>query len=168
MQITIIGSNTSACSSQLYDTAFQLGVKLSTHNYYVFTGGMGGVMEAVSKGIYTSSNRNCRTIGILPNLDKSEGNSFLDIVIPSGIGYARNSILIASADVVVAFGGGAGTLSEIAFAWQYNKTVFCYEGEEGWSKQLANKELDNRKNGLLIGFKNIDDLMTKLISLNIK
>lgn len=164
MQITIIGSNTSACSDLLYETALLLGNRLAPLNHYVFNGGMGGVMEAICKGVIESKDRKALTIGILPSLDKTEGNKYLDVVIPSGIGFARNTILIASADVVIAFGGGAGTLSEIAFAWQYNKTVYCFEGEDGWAKKVSNTNLDNRKKGLLIGFSNIDDLMRKLES----
>jgi uncharacterized protein (TIGR00725 family) len=164
MQIAIIGSNTHSCSSQLYNTVYQFGIKLAPFKYIIISGGMGGIMEAVSKGIYETKDRKCTIIGILPGTDRSEGNQYLDIAIPTGIGFARNSILIASADVVIAFGGGAGTLSEIAFAWQYGKTVFCFELEKGWSKNLANVDLDGRKKGLLIGFSSVDDLMNKLIT----
>ena len=161
MQITIIGSNTSSCSIKLYETAFLLGKTLAPLNHYVLNGGMGGVMEAVCKGVFDIKERKALTIGILPSLDKTDGNKYLDLIIPSGIGFARNTILIAAADVVIAMGGGAGTLSEIAYAWQYNKTVYCFEGEEGWAKNLSNTNLDNRKKGLLIGFSTIDDLMKK-------
>ncbi len=164
MQITIIGSNTSACTDELYEIAFLLGKRLAPINHYLFNGGMGGVMEAVCKGVFEVKDRKAFTIGILPNLDKTEGNKYLDVTIPSGIGFARNTILIASADIVIALGGGAGTLSEIAFAWQYNKIVYCFEGADGWSKVLSNTNLDNRKKGLLIGFSTIDDLMKKLSS----
>jgi uncharacterized protein (TIGR00725 family) len=162
MQITVIGSNKSACSDKLFEAAEMLGKSLAKKNHFVFSGGMGGVMEAVCKGVFETKDRKALTIGILPSLDKSDGNNYLDVIIPSGIGFSRNTILIASADIVIAFGGGAGTLSEIAFAWQYNKTVYCFEGEDGWAKNLSNTNLDDRKQGLLIGFSTIDDLINKL------
>ncbi len=85
-----------------------------------------------------------------PGNTKDEANEFVDVVIPSGMGWARNQLIINSADVVVSVAGGTGTLSELAYAWQAGKTVICYTQFDGWTKRLAGTQPDiNRKGGEL-------------------
>jgi len=158
MQIGVIGSNKSQCSKELYDFAYSLGLFLGKKGNTILNGGMQGTMEAVSKGVRDSGNNLSKVVGVLPFDSKENANEYLDIVIPTGIGFARNSVLVLSADILIALGGGAGTLNEISYAWQYSKKVFCYTGTEGWSKKLANQNLDSRKEDLLIGFKTLDEL----------
>lgn len=158
MQIGIIGSNESQCSKELYEFAYALGVLLGKKGHTVLNGGMQGTMEAVSKGVKNVENTASSVVGILPFEDSIKANKYLDITIPTGIGFARNSILVLSADVLIALGGGAGTLNEISYAWQFGKKVFCYTGTDGWSKKLADQNLDDRKENLLIGFKSLDEL----------
>jgi NAD kinase len=88
-------------------------------------------------------------IGVLPGLVASEANPFVDLVVPTGMNYARNTILVAMADVVVAVGGGSGTLSEIALAWQHGKPIVALDLGEGWSARLAGERLDHRRDDLL-------------------
>jgi len=76
-----------------------------------------GVMEAASKGAKKAGGT---TVGILPHYG-SEANSFVDIRIPTGLGQARNVIVVSSSNVIIAVGGGFGTLSEIAFALKMGK-----------------------------------------------
>lgn len=158
MQIGIIGSNKSQCSKELYEFSYNLGLLLGKKGKTIINGGMQGTMEAVSKGVKDSKNKQSKIVGILPFDNKDKANEYLDIVIPTGIGFARNSIIVLSSDILIALGGGAGTLNEISYAWQFGKKVFCYTGTEGWSKKLANQKLDNRKDGLLIGFNTLEEL----------
>jgi hypothetical protein len=158
MQIGVIGSNESQCSQELYDIAFALGELLGTKGYVVLNGGMQGIMEAVSKGVKSIENTSSKVVGILPFDHTDDANKYLDIRIPTGIGYARNSVLVQSSDIIIALGGGAGTLNEISYAWQFGKKVYCYTGVEGWSKKLADQNLDSRRKGLLIGFDSLDNL----------
>lgn len=158
MQVGVIGSNKSQCSQELYDFAFDLGKLLGQKESIVLNGGMQGVMEAVSKGVKSIENTSSKVVGILPFDHAADANKYLDITVPTGIGFARNSVLVQSSDFLIALGGGAGTLNEISYAWQYGKKVFCYTGVEGWSKKLADQNLDNRKEGLLIGFKTLGEL----------
>ena len=162
MQIGIIGSNKSQCSKELYEFAYNLGLVLGKKGNTIVNGGMQGTMEAVSRGVKDSKNILSKTVGILPFDNKEKANKYLDVIIPTGIGFARNSVIVLSSDILIALGGGAGTLNEISYAWQFGKKVFCYTGTEGWSKKLANQNLDNRKDGLLIGFKSLEEL-SKLI-----
>ena len=164
MQIGVIGSNESECSKELYEFSYNLGMLLGEKENTIINGGMQGTMEAVSKGVKDSNNKQSKVIGILPFDNKEKANKYLDVVIPTGIGFARNSIIILSSDFLIALGGGAGTLNEISYAWQSGKRVFCYTGTEGWSKKLANKNLDSRKENLLIGFNSLEELSNLLFN----
>jgi len=162
MQIGIIGSNKSQCSEELYEFSYNLGLFLGKNGNTIINGGMQGTMEGVSKGVKDSKNIQSKVVGILPFDNKEKANKYLDIIIPTGIGFARNSVIVLSSDILIALGGGAGTLNEISYAWQFGKKVYCYTGTEGWSKKLANENLDSRKEGLLIGFNTLEEL-SKLI-----
>jgi uncharacterized protein (TIGR00725 family) len=84
------------------------------------TGGLGGVMEAACKGARGAGGM---TIGILPGKDRSAANPFVDFAIPTGLGEARNALVVRAADALIAIGGAYGTLSEIAFALKAGKRV---------------------------------------------
>ncbi|WP_312515557.1 hypothetical protein [Massilia sp.] len=107
------------------------------------TGGMGGVMEAAHKGARSSPNWfDGAGIGILPGSDIGQANPFVDIAIPTGLDHARNSIVAHSA-AVIAIGGGAGTLSEMALAWTYGRLVIGLQCG-GSSELLAGRRIDRR------------------------
>jgi len=78
-------------------------------------GGLGGVMEAACRGAHAGGGL---TVGILPGRDRGEANPHVDVVIPTGLGEARNALVVRCADAVVALAGEFGTLSEIALALQ--------------------------------------------------
>jgi len=117
MQIAVIGS--AGATPEEYATAQAVGRLIAENNETLICGGMGGVMEAACKGARELGGR---TVGILPGT--GNGNPYLEIVIRSGLGHARNVLVVQSADAVIAIGGGYGTLSEIAIALKLNKPVF--------------------------------------------
>jgi uncharacterized protein (TIGR00725 family) len=78
-------------------------------------GGLGGVMEAACRGAQRAGGL---TLGILPGRDRAEANPHVDVAIPTGLGEARNALVVHAADAVVAVAGEYGTLSEIALALQ--------------------------------------------------
>ncbi|MCX7954176.1 MAG: TIGR00725 family protein [Bacteroidales bacterium] len=159
-KIGIIGPNSENCPVELYNYGIELGYKISSPERYFICGGLGGFMEAVCKGIKSSPNTfKGQTIGILPGEKSEDANPFIDIAIPTGMGINRNIIIIRASDIIIAAGGGAGTLSEIAFAWQLNKNVLCLTKFDGWAKKLAGTALDNRKNSLLIPVEDIEDIL---------
>lgn len=84
------------------------------------TGGLGGAMEAACRGAKKASGL---TLGILPGVDRREGNQFLDIAVPTGMGEMRNALVVRAADGVLAVDGGFGTLSELALALKLGKPV---------------------------------------------
>ena len=161
--IGIIGPNNNVCSKELYDFGVQIGQQIATKDRTIICGGHGGFMEAVCKGVkqteYTFSGK---TVGILPDVVAETANEYIDIAIPTGLGIARNIIIVRASDIIIAGGGGAGTLSEIAFAWQIGKKVLCIELFDGWAKELAGRNLDIRQSGLLIPVNSIAEILNQL------
>jgi len=158
-RIGIIGPNKKMCNKELYDFGVQLGQQIATKDRTFVCGGLGGFMEAVCKGIKLSPDTfQGQTVGILPDDTSDNANPFIDTAIPTGQGIARNIIIVRTADIIIAAGGGAGTLSEIAFAWQLDKKVLCVTLFEGWAKELAGKNLDERKGDLLIPVSSINEI----------
>jgi uncharacterized protein (TIGR00725 family) len=77
-------------------------------------------MEAACRGAKGAGGT---TIGILPGTDRLAANAFVDVAIPTGLGEARNALVVRAADALIAVGGGYGTLSEIALALKAGKRV---------------------------------------------
>ena len=161
--VSVIGPSKNKCSKEIYELGMALGKSLIDNRYFIVCGGMSGVMEAVCKGARQSSKyiQGC-TIGILPTMNSNDANKYCDIIIPSGLGVARNQLVINSGDVIVALGGGSGTLSEIAFAWQFGKPIICYSGLGGWSEKLAGALVDESKRDKIIEAKSLDDLLKQI------
>ena len=109
-------------------------------------GGLGGVMEAASRGARSAAgDAGPPVLALLPGIDKAAANAHADIVIPTGLGYARNLLVVLTADAVVAIGGQSGTLSEIAHAWQLGKPLCALADAEGWAASLAGRSLDDKR-----------------------
>ena len=85
-------------------------------------------------------------VGIIPQGDKNEANSSCDVVIATGIGYARDFITASSADAVIIVGGGAGTLIEAAAAYQKHIPIIAVKGTGGVADQYGNGYIDGRQN----------------------
>ena len=150
--IAVIGDGKIEKGSLKYQIAYETGKALVQNGYRVQSGGLGGVMEAVFAGAHSAENYNeGDTIALLPSFDNTEANSYADIVIPTGLDILRNAI-VANADAVIAIGGGAGTLSEIAMAWSLFRLIIAYDNVKGWSSELAGKRLDERER-----YPNIED-----------
>jgi uncharacterized protein (TIGR00725 family) len=108
-------------------TAEQVGSLLAGQGAIVVCGGLGGVMEAVSKG---ASARGGVTIGLLPGSDRSTGNQHLSVALPTGLGEMRNGLVVRVCDALIAIGGSWGTLSEIALAMRTGKPTVVVNGWE--------------------------------------
>jgi hypothetical protein len=116
--IGVIGA--SKCSKKLRDLAYDVGKAVAQLGAVLVCGGLKGIMEAAAKGAKENGGF---TIGIIPGSEKSDANPYCDIVIPSGIGEARNAIVVRTSDVLVALHGKYGTISEISFALKFGKPV---------------------------------------------
>ena len=100
--------------------AGDVGRELARLGAVVVTGGLGGAMEAASRGAKAAGGT---TLGILPSGDYDDANEWVDVVVPTGLGEARNALLVRTADALIAVAGEFGTLSEIAFALKLGKPV---------------------------------------------
>ncbi len=103
-----------------YSIARELGRNLADEGYTIVCGGGTGIMEAVCRGAREAGGH---TIGILPGVNPSDANAYVETILVTGMGTSRNRIISLSGRVVVAVGGMYGTLSEIAFALQAGRPV---------------------------------------------
>jgi uncharacterized protein (TIGR00725 family) len=111
IQIAVVGG--ADAEPDVLACAETVGAALASAGVAVVCGGLGGVMAAACRGAKSAGGV---TVGILPGSDLSEANAWVDVIIASGLGEARNALVVGSADAVIAIGGAYGTLSEIALA----------------------------------------------------
>ncbi|MHA1961855.1 MAG: TIGR00725 family protein [Candidatus Thorarchaeota archaeon] len=138
--ISVIGgSNSNESALQM---AEQVGEEIAKRGVVLVSGGLGGVMEAACRG---AKKHGGLTVGLLPTDMKDHANSFVDIAIPTGLGYARNFIVAKSGDAVIAIDGSAGTLSEMAIAWFSDKPVIALTASGGWAEKLTGERIDERR-----------------------
>lgn len=100
--------------------AEEVGRRVAAAGAALICGGLGGVMEAACRGARAAGGL---TIGVLPGLERAEANPFVDVAVATGLGQARNVLIVLSCDALIAIGGGFGTLSEIALALRHGKPV---------------------------------------------
>lgn len=134
--ITIIGKSEKDPRDPVPEKALRMaeevGRLIAERKGIVVTGGLSGVMEAVSRG---AKNAGGMVIGILPGFDKLEANEFVDIAITTGMGWMRNTLTVRAADAVIMISGGIGTLNELTVAYELKPTVIL-EGSGGWSDRI--------------------------------
>jgi uncharacterized protein (TIGR00725 family) len=116
--VAVIGPG--RASPEALQVAEDVGARLAAIGAVVVTGGLGGVMEAASRG---ARSRHGRTVGILPGEDRDAANGWVEIALATGLGELRNGLVVRAVDAVVAIGGGHGTLSEIGLALRTGRPV---------------------------------------------
>ncbi len=148
MIISVIGAG--SCNKDIYDIAEQVGKLIAQKGATLITGGLGGVMEAASKGAQEAGGT---TVGILPGFNSEEANRYVTIPIATGLSHARNIIIARSGDAVIAVSGEYGTLSEIAIALKLGKPVVginTWENVEGLIKADTPEEAVNKAFELIV------------------
>ena len=115
--------------------AEEVGRELAKNGAIMICGGLGGVMEDACRGACAEGGL---TIGVIPGDDRKSANPYVQIPIVTGIGYARNVIIVKSAQAIIAVGGGYGTLTEIGYALDSKKPVI---GLKTW-KFSRNNQID--------------------------
>lgn len=133
--IAVIGI--SQCSFREQKLAKEVGKLIAKKGAILITGGLGGIMKYASKGAHKAGGL---VIGVLPTSNANDANPYVDIAIVTGLGDARNVIIVSTADAIIAIGGWFGTLSEIAFALKRDKPLI---GLGTW--KLDEARLDNAK-----------------------
>ncbi len=134
--VTIIGKSAKDPSDPVPPRALaaaeEVGRLLAARGAVVVSGGLSGVMEAVSRGAKAAGGL---VIGILPGFDKRDANAHVDIAITTGMGWMRNTLTVRAADAVIMISGGIGTLNELTVAYEDKPTVVL-EGTGGWSDRI--------------------------------
>ena len=118
IHIGVIGAG--ACSTEIYGIAYEVGWLVGQNEWVLVCGGLGGVMEGAAKGCFENGGA---TVGLLPGAEKHSANPFVTLAIPTGMGEARNVLVVRASDVVIAIAGGYGTLSEIGLALKIGRPV---------------------------------------------
>ncbi|MBN1485383.1 MAG: TIGR00725 family protein [Chloroflexia bacterium] len=117
-RIAVCGA--AVCDRATYERARRVGCLLAEAGAVLLCGGRGGVMEGACRGAREGGGL---TVGLLPGARPDEANPYVDLPIVTNLGQARNAVLVLSAQAVIAISGGAGTLSEIAFALKLGRPV---------------------------------------------
>ncbi|MCZ7664338.1 MAG: TIGR00725 family protein [Thermoleophilia bacterium] len=123
LYISVIGAG--RCTAAQYALAEQVGRLVAGLGAVLVCGGLSGVMAAAARGAKEAGGR---TLGILPGHDRSEANTYIDVVVTTGMGHARNLAVVSSGDAVIAVGGEYGTLSEIGLAAKIGRPLVLLDG----------------------------------------
>lgn len=138
----VIGS--ARADQETLNAAREVGRALVEHGLRVLTGGLGGVMAAALEGARSARcYKEGDTIAVLPTYAHADANRWADVIICTGLNHGRNTIVAASAQVIVVVGGRAGTLTELATAWSLGRPIVAVD-VPGWGSQLAGEALDDR------------------------
>ncbi|OGO15584.1 MAG: TIGR00725 family protein [Chloroflexi bacterium RBG_16_48_7] len=132
--IAVVGGG--KCTPEEAVVAESVGRELAKRGAILVCGGLGGIMEAACKG---ASSEGGITIGILPSDNADTANPYVQIPIATGMGEARNLVIVRTARAVIAVSGEYGTLSEIAFALKNNKPVI---GLNTWSLRKNSEDVE--------------------------
>src|SRR5919202_5799059 len=140
-QIAVIGYIKDRCTEKAKNIAYEVGKEVARSGSVLICGGLGGVMESAC---YGAKQNEGLTVGIIPQEEFSFANEFCDIVICTGIGYARDFIVATSADGIIAVGGGVGTLIELGVGYMTRKAMVAISGSGGVADMYGDKFLDER------------------------
>ncbi len=163
--MAVIGSG-SSLDADREQLCVDLGRAAVEAGFRLATGGLGGVMAAASRGAHGAEcYQEGDVVGILPGYDAGSANDDVDLAIPTGIGVARNVVLISTADVVVAVGGGSGTLSEMAVAWQLGKPIVGLAVAGGWAAKLAGEPIDDRRRDTVVSAETAEQAVAQAVTL---
>jgi uncharacterized protein (TIGR00725 family) len=133
-----------ATPSQL-EAAREVGKLLARSGAVILNGGYGGVMGAVTEGAVSEGGT---VVGILPDTDRAGANPQLTFALPTGLGQARNAVIVTAADSVIAIGAGWGTLSEIALARRLDRPVFALDTWQVKGLQMVDSPAEAVKRAL--------------------
>jgi uncharacterized protein (TIGR00725 family) len=141
--IAVVGAG-GGLSAENAKLAEALGAALVRDGYGIVCGGLGGVMEAACRGAVRERGKALHPpiVGLLPGYDETQGNAYLDVAIPTGLGHARNALVAAAGEVVLCIGGATGALSEVALARKIGRPVIAFR-PSGGTAALVGKAIDS-------------------------
>ena len=125
MRVSVIGGG--SVPDETASVAREAGRAIAERGHTVVCGGLGGVMAAACRGAKAAGGD---TIGILPGEDRDAANPHVDVAVATGMGHARNALVVLNGDAVVAVDGGPGTLSEMGFAAVYDRPAAAIDAHD--------------------------------------
>jgi uncharacterized protein (TIGR00725 family) len=160
-QVSVVGFNADSCTDVAREAAYQVGRAIAREGGVVVCGGLGGVMEAACRGARDAGGS---SVGIVPSADPSQANRYCDIVVATGLGKSRDFLVAYSGDAMVVVGGGAGTLIEVAAAYQAGKPVVAVRGTGGVADAWAGKHVDERRTSKILKGLSPEDAVKKALA----
>ena len=142
LQIGVIGYNQDKSNEITNKIAYEVGTEIAKTGAILICGGLGGVMEHACK---VAKEHGGLTVGIIPQEEVHFANKFCDVVIATGIGYARDFVVATSADGIIAVGGGVGTLIELCVGYMLKKILVTIPISGGTARNFGGRYLDDRK-----------------------
>jgi len=155
-----VGFDVESCTEVAREAAYQVGRAIARQGGTVVCGGLGGVMEAACRGAYDEGGR---SVGIVPSADLAQSNRYCDTVVATGLGKSRDFVVAYSGDAMVVVGGGAGTLIEVAAAYQAAKPIVAVKGTGGVADAWAGKHLDARRTAIILEGSGPEDAVKKVM-----
>ncbi|MDE1861869.1 MAG: TIGR00725 family protein [Thaumarchaeota archaeon] len=161
-QILVIGNNENGFSPYLERVSYDTGKEVAHSGAVLITGGLGGVMKAASQGAKEAGGL---VIGIIPQNEASFANEYCDIVIPTGLGLARDFLTALSGDCVIMIGGGSGTLAEACAAYMHKRPIVAIRNTGGMADRYADQYIDHREQVKIIGVDSPRDAVRVVLDL---
>jgi uncharacterized protein (TIGR00725 family) len=151
VQISVVGFNDDSCTEAARDAAYRVGKAIAEEGGTVVCGGLGGVMEAASKGALDAGGH---SVGIVPSADSSQANGYCDFVVATGLGRSRNFLVAYSGDAMVVVGGGAGTP---------DKPIVAVRRTGGVADEWAGRFMDERRTRMMLEGSSPEDAVKKVM-----
>ena len=158
--VAVIGSGTA--TPEMIAIAKRAGAAVVESGARLLTGGLGGVMAAASEGAASAPHyREGDVIGVLPGYASADANPWVDIALATGLGHARNTVVVAAADVVVLVGGDAGAMSEAGMAVAVGRPLVVVES--GGTAELLARTWRDRPGVTVVGIQGLEAALTRLL-----
>ena len=161
-QLVVIGSAADHCTDEVCELAYRVGTEVARRGAILLTGGLGGVMESACKG---ARENNGITVGIVPQDETRYANEYCDVVIATGIGWARDFVTAYSADAIILIGGGAGALIETCAGYLKSKPIIAIEGSGGIADLTKGTFLDERKSVKILSERDPEKAVARALEL---
>lgn len=161
-QVCVLGS--AEPGSAAYDLAVAAGERLANLGITVVSGcGSPATRYAAERAIAAGG----LVVSIIPSGEMPDADWPASVVIPSGMGDARNLLMALAGDACLVIGGRAGTISEVSLAWLHHRPLLPLVGQGGWSDRLPENPPDERQNSPILPWSNVEELEAQLKELKL-
>ena len=162
VQLVVIGSAADHCTAGARELAYRVGAEAAKRGAILLTGGLGGVMESACKG---AKENHGITVGIIPQDETHYANKYCDIVIATGIGWARDFATAYSADALILISGGTGALIETCAGYLKGKPIIAIEGSGGIADKTRGTFLDERRSVMILSERDPEKAVARALEL---